>query len=183
MVPWCSGYRYWVTSGASPLCGVLEIRYGEYLWQWSRLEIRLSTFRRLIIPQKQFIIFINSLFKGIWSSITKSLKEITKFPQSEQYQLYQDFDSWLDLGRLKFKLNIWSDINITSFRSLFFLFIFTEDHSSANTYDVTCFVDHTLINWPWSLQRTHKFDLHCSPCKVLQIKKTGTHFLQEYWNP
>ena len=31
---------------------------GEDLWQWSRLEIRLNTFRRSTIPQKQFIIII-----------------------------------------------------------------------------------------------------------------------------
>ena len=47
-----------------------------------------------------------------------------------------------------------------------FLFIFTGDYSSANKHDVTGFVDHTSVSWPWSLQRTHKFDLHCSRCKV-----------------
>ena len=35
---------------------VSEIRDGEDLWQWSPLEIRLITFRRSTIPQKQFII-------------------------------------------------------------------------------------------------------------------------------
>ena len=30
----------------NPAHGVLEIRDGEDLWQWSRLEIRLNTFRR-----------------------------------------------------------------------------------------------------------------------------------------
>ena len=33
-----------------------EIRDGEDLWQWPRLEIRLNAFRRSTIPQKQFII-------------------------------------------------------------------------------------------------------------------------------
>ena len=43
----------------TPARGVLEIRGGEDLWQWSRLEIRLKAFRRPTIPQKQFIfIFI-----------------------------------------------------------------------------------------------------------------------------
>ena len=38
-------------SGSSPACGLSEIRDGEDLWHWSRLEIRLSTFRWPIIPQ------------------------------------------------------------------------------------------------------------------------------------
>ena len=40
-----------------------EIRDGEDLWQWSRLEIRLAAFRRSTIPQKQFIIIIKCEFK------------------------------------------------------------------------------------------------------------------------
>ena len=46
-------------AGSNPASGVLEIRDGEDLWQWSRLEIRLIAFRRSTIPQKQFIIIIN----------------------------------------------------------------------------------------------------------------------------
>ena len=40
--------------------GVSEILriYGEDLWQWSWLEIKLNTFCRSIIPQKQFIVII-----------------------------------------------------------------------------------------------------------------------------
>ena len=38
----------------NPSCGVSEIRDGEDLWQFSRLEIRLNVFRRSTIPQKQF---------------------------------------------------------------------------------------------------------------------------------
>ena len=45
-------------AGSNPACGVSEIRDGEDLWQWSRLEIRLNAFRRSTIPQKQFIIII-----------------------------------------------------------------------------------------------------------------------------
>ena len=40
-----------------PPC-VSEIRIGENLWQWSRLEISLNRFCRSTIPPKQFIIFI-----------------------------------------------------------------------------------------------------------------------------
>ena len=38
--------------------GSAQARDGEDLWQWSRLEIRLITYRRSTIPQKQFIIII-----------------------------------------------------------------------------------------------------------------------------
>ena len=42
-----------------PERGVSEIRNGEDLRQWSRLEIRPNAFRRSTIPQKQFIIIIS----------------------------------------------------------------------------------------------------------------------------
>ena len=45
-------------AGSNPARGVSEIRDGEDLWQWSRLEIRLNAFRRSTMPQKQFIIII-----------------------------------------------------------------------------------------------------------------------------
>ena len=45
--------------------GVSEIRDGEDLWQWSRLEIRLNAFRRSTIPQKQFIIIIQLINKPL----------------------------------------------------------------------------------------------------------------------
>ena len=44
--------------GSNPALSVSEIRDGEDLWQWSRLEIRLNAFRWSTIPQKQFIIII-----------------------------------------------------------------------------------------------------------------------------
>ena len=44
----------------NPACGVSEIRGGEDLWQWFRLEIRLNALFRSIIPQKQFIIIYAS---------------------------------------------------------------------------------------------------------------------------
>ena len=34
------------SAGSNPARGVPEIRDGEDLWQWSRLEIRLNAFRR-----------------------------------------------------------------------------------------------------------------------------------------
>ena len=45
-------------AGSNPARGVSEIRDGEDLWQWPRLEIRLNFFRRSTMPQKQFIIII-----------------------------------------------------------------------------------------------------------------------------
>ena len=45
-------------AGSNPTCSVSEIRDGEDLWQWSRLEIRLNAFRWSTVPQKQFIIIV-----------------------------------------------------------------------------------------------------------------------------
>ena len=45
-------------AGSNPACCLSEIRNGKDLWQWSRLEIRLNTFRWSTMPQKQFIIII-----------------------------------------------------------------------------------------------------------------------------
>ena len=49
--------RFW--AGSNPARVVSEIRDGEDVWKWFRLEIRLNAFRRSTKPQKQFII-INS---------------------------------------------------------------------------------------------------------------------------
>ena len=54
-------------AGSNPARGVSEIRDGEDLWQWSRLEIRLNAFHRSTIPQKQFII----IFIIIWEQTYK----------------------------------------------------------------------------------------------------------------
>ena len=50
--------RFW--AGSNPARGASEIRVGENLWQWFRLEIRLNAFCRSTIPQKQFIIRVHS---------------------------------------------------------------------------------------------------------------------------
>ena len=71
LAPWCSGYHYCTTSFnkawtkafaqvQTQLVGVSEIRDGEDLWQWSRLEITLNAFCRSTIPQKKFIINIRN---------------------------------------------------------------------------------------------------------------------------
>ena len=66
MTPWCSGYHYCTTSfikawisfcaGSNPARGVSDIRNGEDLWQWSRLEIRLRL--SSVNHTEQFIIII-----------------------------------------------------------------------------------------------------------------------------
>ena len=43
---------------SNPARSVSEIRNGQDLWQWSRLEIRLNSFRQSSIRQKQFITII-----------------------------------------------------------------------------------------------------------------------------
>ena len=84
--------------------GVSEICDGEDLWQWSRLEIKLKTFRRSTIQQRQFIIFIiiiiiiiiineiqvnfsdrHSDYFDAWSYVTK---EDTEFLQSENHPVF-----------------------------------------------------------------------------------------------
>ena len=48
-------------ASSNPIRGVSEIRDGEALCQWSRLDIRLkNAFRRSTIPQKQYIIIIET---------------------------------------------------------------------------------------------------------------------------
>ena len=47
-------------AGSNPARSVPEIRDGEDLWQWSRLEIRLNAFCRSTIPQKKFFIISSS---------------------------------------------------------------------------------------------------------------------------
>ena len=71
IVKWCRGVVVITTAhlystkpeprlcaSSNPAHGVSEIRDGEDLWQWTRLEIRLNAFRRSTIPQKRFIIII-----------------------------------------------------------------------------------------------------------------------------
>ena len=56
-------------AGSKPALGVSEIRDGEGLWQWSRLEIRLNAFRSTI-TQKQFIIIIVASISAITQHIS-----------------------------------------------------------------------------------------------------------------
>ena len=52
-------------ASSNPVRGVSEIRDGEDLRQWSRLEIRINAFRRSTIPQKKKISFDTQRLKPI----------------------------------------------------------------------------------------------------------------------
>ena len=52
--PTKSEFRYCV--GSNPVCGVLEIREGKDLQQWSRIKIKMNAVHRSAIPHKQLII-------------------------------------------------------------------------------------------------------------------------------
>ena len=101
---WCRGVEVITTAhlhstkpelkfctGSNPARGVSEIRNGEDLWQWSRLEMGLNAFRRSSIPQKQFIIIIIIIiilkYLGQWyfnipacSCYFQELNEISSIP-------------------------------------------------------------------------------------------------------
>ena len=67
--------------------GVSEVRHGEDLWQWSRVEIKINAFCRWTIPQKQFIIIImiiiSKLAWGIWRILTRALESFEEFNFNE----------------------------------------------------------------------------------------------------
>ena len=65
-------------TGSNPARDVSEIRDGEDLRQWSRLEIRLNAFRPLTIPQKQFIIIIIIIMKK-HKKVALSYTKLTHF--------------------------------------------------------------------------------------------------------
>ena len=57
-------------AGSNPAHGMLEIRDGEDLSQWSRLAIKLNAFCQSTIPQKKFIIIIQGLGPNLWQNAT-----------------------------------------------------------------------------------------------------------------
>ena len=67
----------WFCAGSKPARDVSEIRDGEDLWQWSRLEIRLIVLRCSTIPQKQFIIIIAMLIK--WKGISSHSWKLSSY--------------------------------------------------------------------------------------------------------
>ena len=68
-------------AGSNPARSVSEIQDREDLWQWFRLEIRLSAFLRWTIPQKQFII-ITIIIIIIATIGSKQVVEILKYYES-----------------------------------------------------------------------------------------------------
>ena len=65
-------------TGLNAAHGVLETDHCENLWWWSWLEIRCSTFRRLVSPQKQFIV-IHQNKRQMDLLMVVSLHKIPKF--------------------------------------------------------------------------------------------------------
>ena len=109
---WYSGYHYCTTSfnkpelrfcaGSRPARGVSEIRNGENLWQWSRLEIRLNAFRRSTIPQKQFIIIIiRSLsYRNHW--FTLQINELVSIRKDLRHErVNYTFDSMTSFRKIR----------------------------------------------------------------------------------
>ena len=86
-------------TGSNPAHGVLEIRDGEDLWQWSQLEIRLKDFRWSTIPQKQFIIIIiTTPFTSFpyWLKLQAELKIknealVSKYPYDVKCFIFQKY--------------------------------------------------------------------------------------------
>ena len=126
---WCSGIVVITTAqlhstkpeirfcaGSNLARGVSEIRDGEDLWQWSRLEIRLNVFRRSTIPQRQFIIIIIIIIihhhhlDNIWFLYSKHVYtgSVIKYMQFHKQHTNRNSNSYirngLDLGRHKFCL-------------------------------------------------------------------------------
>ena len=83
-------------AGSDTALGMPEIRAGDDLWQWSRLEIRLNAFRWSTISQKQFIII---------TIITEKLPESIESSRfiSHRARMSGEFDSRKDLQSLNFK--------------------------------------------------------------------------------
>ena len=74
---------------SNPARGVSEIRDGEDLWQWSQLEIRLNAFRRLTMPQKQFIIII--IFFYVFPLVI--FKFAVKYPNNDSLFVSENVDA------------------------------------------------------------------------------------------
>ena len=85
-------------AGSNPTPGVSEIRDGEDLWQWSRLEIRLNAFHRSTIPQKQIIIIIitsgEQWVNKAWSAITTLLQvfSVTKLSHVTKSRVFKNLN-------------------------------------------------------------------------------------------
>ena len=69
-------------AGSNPVRGVSEIRDGDDLWKWPRLEIRLNAFLRSTIPQKQFIIFI-IIITGPGPVRESSVESVVRFIENQ----------------------------------------------------------------------------------------------------
>ena len=100
VAPWCTTAQLHSTNPELRFCaslkparGVSEIRNGEDLWQWSRLEIRLNAFRRSTIPQKQFIITIIIITPSTWSNIAEiPTRGSTPANENTVWKAFEEFE-------------------------------------------------------------------------------------------
>ena len=74
-------------AGSGPARGVSGIRYGEGIWQWSQLEIRLRAFRRSTIPQGQFIIHHQVII--LWGFNPTILRRSVTHEATRIYHVYK----------------------------------------------------------------------------------------------
>ena len=76
---------------SNPACSVLYINDGEYLWQRTRLEIRLYAFCQKTILQKTFIIIIK--YKRVGRN-TLAIKKIIKKKQTNKTREVADLETY-----------------------------------------------------------------------------------------
>ena len=93
-------------AGSNPACGVLEIRDGEDLWQWSRLEIRVNAFHQSPTTQKQFIIIIIIIIISYWH-----------WPKREKFIIVSLFPYTIGLNTHIYDYQSWFLLNYISFSS------------------------------------------------------------------
>ena len=87
-------------AGSNLACGVLNIREGEDLWQWSQLEIRGDTFRRSTIPQ-------NNSSSSSSSSHMKKLEKLPKIKSSNDINVLRKM-----YDRIEVCVRSWKALNI-----------------------------------------------------------------------
>ena len=111
-------------TGSNRACSVSEIHDGEDLWQWSQLEIRLNTFHRSTIPQKQFIIII---IKHLVLRKTHVLKtSIFSERNLKKYTSFEEEKGTRDIrGKVYFGIIIFSCLSSTKPCLRFLLICFT----------------------------------------------------------
>ena len=105
----------------NPARGLSEIRDGEDLWQWIRLNIRLNTFFRSNIPQKQ--LSSSSWTKWTVSYYLKLTGKNKKTTFTKYLQIVTKNTKNVNWKQNRFKWNIFSSPEIQSQATNFLIFI------------------------------------------------------------